>query len=54
MQVSNPRDAKLRLAKEIVKLYHGAEAGCAAEQYFVETFSKGVIPRDTPVWRARV
>lgn len=45
----NPRDAKLRLAKEIVMLYHGAEAGAAAEQYFVETFSKGVIPTEIPV-----
>jgi tyrosyl-tRNA synthetase len=40
----NPRDLKLRLAKEIVTLYHGTEAGSAAEQYFIETFSKGVDP----------
>lgn len=45
---ANPRDAKLRLAKEIVTLYHGAEAGTAAEQYFVETFSKGNIPSEIP------
>ncbi len=42
----NPRDAKLRLAKEIVTLYHGAEVGAAAEQYFIETFSKKQIPSD--------
>lgn len=41
----NPRDAKVRLAKEIVGLYHSVEAAEAAEQYFVETFSK----RNQPV-----
>lgn len=44
----NPRDAKLRLAKEIVTLYHGAEAGIVAEQYFVDTFSNKVAPKDIP------
>ncbi|MBW7926512.1 MAG: tyrosine--tRNA ligase [Fimbriimonadaceae bacterium] len=36
----NPRDAKRRLAREIVTLYHDAEAAEAADRYFVETFSK--------------
>jgi tyrosyl-tRNA synthetase len=40
----NPRDAKIRLAREIVTLYHDSEAGAAAEQYFVETFSKRSQP----------
>lgn len=40
----NPRDAKVRLAREIVSLYHGPEAGEAAERYFVETFSKRQQP----------
>lgn len=43
---ANPRDAKVRLAKEIVMLYHGAEEGAKAETYFTETFSKGHIPQD--------
>jgi tyrosyl-tRNA synthetase len=43
---SNPRDAKLRLAKEIVKLYHGNEAAEAAEKYFIDTFSNKVAPTD--------
>lgn len=42
----NPRDAKVRLAKEIVTLYHGAREADEAEQYFVETFSKGKLPED--------
>lgn len=40
----NPRDAKVRLAKEIVALYHSAEAADEAERYFVETFSKRQQP----------
>lgn len=40
----NPRDAKLRLAHEIVALYHGVDAAETAERYFVDTFSKHVVP----------
>jgi tyrosyl-tRNA synthetase len=40
----NPRDAKVRLAKEIVALYYSAEAAVEAENYFVETFSKRKQP----------
>lgn len=43
---ANPRDAKVRLAREIVTLYHGADEAAKAEAYFVETFSKGVVPED--------
>jgi len=42
----NPRDAKIRLAKEIVTLYHGDKKAGEAEQYFIETFSKKQIPED--------
>lgn len=42
----NPRDAKVRLAKEIVRLYHGDAEADRAEQYFVDTFSKGQIPEE--------
>ncbi len=48
MKAENPRDAKVRLAKEIVALYHGAEEAAKAEEYFVNTFSKGEIPEDIP------
>jgi tyrosyl-tRNA synthetase len=40
----NPRNAKVRLAREIVALYHGVEAGAEAEQYFIDTFSKRQQP----------
>lgn len=42
----NPRDAKVRLAKEIVRLYHGDAEADKAEQYFVDTFSKGNVPEN--------
>lgn len=42
----NPRDAKVRLAKEIVRLYHGDIEADKAEQYFIDTFSKGSVPDD--------
>lgn len=44
----NPRDAKLRLAEEIVKLYHGEDEAKQAVTYFVETFSKGQLPEVVP------
>ncbi len=44
----NPRDAKVRLAKEIVALYHSPDAGEEAERYFVETFSKKQVVVDAP------
>ena len=42
----NPRDAKLRLGREIVAIYHGEESARAAEEYFVSIFSKREIPED--------
>lgn len=42
----NPRDAKVRLAKEIVRAYHGDEAAEGAERYFIETFSQKKQPVD--------
>lgn len=40
----NPRDAKMALAKELVRIYHGPEAAAVAETYFVETFQRKEIP----------
>lgn len=50
--VFNPRDAKLRLAREIVTLYHGAEAGEAAERYFIETISEKKVPAFVEAYEA--
>jgi tyrosyl-tRNA synthetase len=42
----NPRDIKMQLAKEIVRMYHGTEAAEKAEEYFVQAFQKKAIPDD--------
>ncbi|OXX83491.1 tyrosine--tRNA ligase, partial [Paraclostridium benzoelyticum] len=42
----NPRDIKMNLAKEIVKLYHEEEKAIDAENRFKEVFQKGQIPND--------
>lgn len=42
----NPRDMKLRLAEEIVKIYHGEKEAAKAKEYFIKTFSKKEIPED--------
>lgn len=40
----NPKDAKMRLAREIVTLYHGEKNAVDAEHFFVHTFQKKEIP----------
>ncbi|WP_250673956.1 tyrosine--tRNA ligase [Paraclostridium ghonii] len=42
----NPRDLKMRLAKEVVKLYHGEEKAIESEQYFKSVFQKKNVPDD--------
>lgn len=43
----NPRDAKIFLAKELVKIYHDEKSADLAEENFVKTFSeKGGMPDD--------
>ncbi|HWI34886.1 MAG TPA: tyrosine--tRNA ligase [Burkholderiales bacterium] len=45
---ANPRDAKVRLAKEIVARFHGQPAADAAETEFDQRFRHGVLPDDMP------
>lgn len=42
----NPRDIKMELAKEIVKLYHGEIVAVESEEYFKAVFQKKDIPED--------
>lgn len=42
----NPRDVKMKLAREIVKQFHGADAARSAEAEFVRVFSKKELPTD--------
>jgi len=40
----NPRNLKVRLAKELVTLYHSAKAANEAEQEFINMFQKKLLP----------
>ncbi len=42
----HPRDAKMRLAREIVGLYHSPDAVQKAQKHFVDTFSNKKVPED--------
>ncbi len=44
----HPRDAKRRLAREIVAMWHGAEAGAAAEEAFERLFVGRDLPDEIP------
>lgn len=44
----HPKEAKMRLAREIVAIYHGDAAAQTAETAFSETFSQGKIPENVP------
>ncbi len=44
----NPRDAKIRLAMELITMYHSAEAAEQAREKFSTVFSKRDIPDDIP------
>jgi tyrosyl-tRNA synthetase len=47
----HPGDAKRRLGREIVTLYHGSGAASAAEVAFDALFRRGEIPEDVPTHR---
>lgn len=42
----HPKDAKKKLAREIVKIYHGEEKAQSAEESFEKAFEKGGVPDD--------
>ncbi|MBU0727109.1 tyrosine--tRNA ligase, partial [Patescibacteria group bacterium] len=48
---ANPRDAKARLAREIVTLYHNKTAATKAEEEFANVFKKGGMPDDMPEFK---
>ena len=45
---ANPRDVKMRLAHEIVRMYHGEKEADAAVDYFTRTFTEKEIPDAMP------
>jgi tyrosyl-tRNA synthetase len=49
MKLGNPRGAKIRLAFEIVKIYHGEKSAKEAEEEFNKVFRKHELPGKIPV-----
>ena len=47
----HPRDAKMRLAREIVSAFYGDQQAVDAQQVFVDTFQKGSVPEDIPSFK---
>jgi len=44
----NPRDIKLRLAHEIVTMYHSKKEADEAQEAWINQFSKGALPQSLP------
>jgi tyrosyl-tRNA synthetase len=44
----HPRDLKMRLAREIVAVFHGPEAAAGAEEYFRTVFQERELPSEMP------
>ncbi|MBI5045602.1 MAG: tyrosine--tRNA ligase [Candidatus Niyogibacteria bacterium] len=45
----NPRDVKMRLAREIVSIYHSVKDADGAEENFKNIFQKGALPSEVPL-----
>lgn len=50
LATQHPRDVKMRLAREIVTIYHSAEAARRAEQEFVAVFQQNGKPTEIPTY----
>lgn len=48
---TNPRDIKMKLALEIVRMYHSKEDADDARDYFIKTFTQKEIPSDMPQFK---
>ena len=47
----HPRDVKMKLAQEIVSIYHSEEEATRAESEFIRVFQKGDAPEEMPEYR---
>jgi len=47
----HPRDAKMRLARELVAIYHGNQAADDAEDNFKQVFQKGQMPSEMEAFK---
>ena len=49
----NPKDAKKRLAREIVQRFHGEEAAKRAEEHFERVFERKELPEDIELYQIK-
>lgn len=49
----HPRDLKMKLAREIVEIYHDADSAQHAEKNFIRVFQKGDTPEEMPIYTLR-
>jgi tyrosyl-tRNA synthetase len=49
---ANPKDFKMKLAKEVVRICHGEKAAVEAQNTFENTFSKGEFPKEAQILEA--
>ncbi len=49
----HPKEAKLNLAENITRYYHGSDLAKKARQYFQQVFSQREIPQDPPVYKLK-
>jgi tyrosyl-tRNA synthetase len=47
----HPRDVKMKLAYEIVSIYHSEADARRAQEEFVRVFQQGNVPEEMPVYR---
>ena len=50
---ANPRDLKMKLAREIVKIYHGEKKAKQAEEHFIKTVQKKEIPDEVETYNMK-
>ncbi|MFM7088596.1 MAG: tyrosine--tRNA ligase [Candidatus Paceibacterota bacterium] len=48
----NPRDIKMYLAFELVRMYYSEESAVSAQEYFITTFTKKETPTEVPKFKA--
>jgi tyrosyl-tRNA synthetase len=49
----HPRDVKMKLAHEIVSIYHSPAAAAQAQESFIRVFQQGSLPDDIPEYSLR-
>ncbi|RJP72664.1 MAG: tyrosine--tRNA ligase [Candidatus Abyssobacteria bacterium SURF_17] len=49
----HPKEAKQRLAREIVTLYHGESKALSAEENFEKVFARKELPDETPILKVK-